>query len=117
MVKRHIFQRTEIPLPQFIQELTSTLHTIDRELLSRATATLNTHINRITSLDEIEKDHQQGKTILRLSFCGQDKCRQYIEDITNKEIIGYTVNQNDVGDKCVSCNQMVKDEVYLAESH
>jgi prolyl-tRNA synthetase len=117
MVKRPTFQRTEIPLPQFIQGLTSTLRDIDRELLSRATATLHTHITRISSLDEIEKAHQQGKTVLRLSFCGQDKCRQSLEDVTNKELIGYAVNQNDVEGTCVSCNQVGKDEVFLAESH
>lgn len=117
MVKRHTFKRTEIPFPQFIQGLTSTLHDIDHELLSRATTSLKNHITRIKSLDEIEKSHHQDKTILQIAFCGQDKCRQCIEDLTNKEIIGYALDQNDVDGKCVVCNQRVKDEVYLAESH
>ena len=71
----------------------------------------------MTSLDEIKKFQEQGKTILCISFCGNEECRHHIEDITNMEIIGYTLEKNGDDGKCIGCNQMAKDEVYLAKSH
>jgi len=117
IVKRHTLKRTEIPLHHLMRGLKQTLNEIDRDLLSRASASLNNHIAYMTSLDEIKKFQEQGKTILCISFCGNEECRHHIEDITNMEIIGYTLEKYGDDGNCIGCNQMAKNEVYLAKSH
>lgn len=117
IVKRHTLQRKEIPLENTVKEIEEALSKIDQDLLSRSKRLLKENMEFVSNLAEVSEVFQKGKNILGVPFCGSESCGDLIEEETEMEIVGFSIEKEAIQQKCLVCDKEAKELAYLARSY
>ena len=117
IVQRHTLQREEIPLENMVKGIEEALGKMGQDLLSRSRELLKENIGFASNLAELSEAVLKGKNILGVPFCGEENCRDLIEEETKMEIIGCSIEKNAIHQKCLVCDKEAKETAYLARTY
>jgi prolyl-tRNA synthetase len=93
-----------------IDDVVGTLRDISADMLSRAREMMDADTVTSESLDGLPEK------LIRLGWCGSEKCGHAIEDRTERSIIGTPVKNEDFEGVCVVCGEKAASPVYIARA-
>jgi prolyl-tRNA synthetase len=117
IVQRHNLRRKKVQVKGLVKEIEKTLNEIEHELSKQSQNLMKKRIASVLEIQSVSQALKKGKNILRMPFCGKEKCKDEIEDKTGMEVIGLSMEKNTVQRKCLSCGEETKESAYLARSY
>ena len=117
VAQRHKSQRKEVPLENLVKGVKKAISETDQELLNQAEELLRKNIGFVSNLSDVSELVKKGKNILHIPFCEGEGCRLLIEEKTAMEIIGLSIEQNSIQQKCIACDKETRELAYLARTY
>jgi len=117
IVQRHTLQRKEAPLEDLVREIEEALNALDQDLLTRAESLMKEDMGSVSNLADVPDAVEKGKTILEVPFCGENNCKLLVEEETDMEIIGFSMERNTARRRCLVCVKEAKETAYLAATY
>ncbi len=96
--------------PKACDEVKGMLEKIQTEMLSRARKDMKDNTITVTSLENLPEK------MLRMGWCGGEKCGHEIEERTGRNILGTPVHEEKFDGKCVVCGNAAIAPVYIARA-
>ncbi len=93
-----------------VEDVTQSLRDISADMLERAREKMDSDTVTVESLDDLPEK------LIRLGWCGGEKCGHEIEDRTDRSIIGTPVEDEDFDGRCVICGEKASRPVYIARA-
>ena len=111
MVMRHTQEKREVQFEELATKIKGALDEIDHDLLTRAEEQLRACIDDISDVSEIREGH-----ILQAAFCGEESCRQAIEEL-GVEIVGLSIEEDRPRGRCIVCGNETTESAYIASTY
>lgn len=112
-VRRDTGEKTVITSEKLARSVKELLDLMEKEMYERANDYLKDNI--VTVEDFVEMKEQK---IYRIGWCGELECGQYIEEVSDREILGTLFDTDEAySGRCLSCGKPVKNPVYLCRTH
>jgi len=111
MVMRHTQEKRELQFEELATKIKGALDEIDHDLLTRAEEQLRACIDDISDVSEIREGH-----ILQAAFCGEESCRQAIEE-PGVEIVGLSIEEDRPRGRCIVCGNETTESAYIASTY
>ncbi len=112
-VRRDTGKKTVIPCDKLSTNIKELLDTMEEEMYESAYKELKESIEDAQDFAEMKEER-----IYRISWCGELDCGQYIEEVSDRDILGTLYD--DSGDhegRCLSCGKPTAEAVYLCRTH
>ena len=111
MVMRHTQEKREVQFEELATKIKGALDEIDHDLLTRAEEQLRACVDNISDVSEIREGH-----ILQAAFCGEESCRQAIEE-PGVEIVGLSIEEDRPRGRCIVCGNETTESAYIASTY
>lgn len=117
LVRRNTLKRETVRLQSLAKAVRRRIKGMEEELWNRAEQSLREKISDASTIEKAIQQIKNGKAIIETTWCGREKCRRQIENMTGIEIIGFAVTKRIVQRKCLVCGDGTKNIVCLAKSN
>ncbi len=96
-------------------KIKSLLEEEDNEIKEKAEASINKHIIKIKTKEELEKYKKVERGLKVAEWCGNEKCAKKAEEIIDTPIIGYKEEKKK--GKCIICGKEEVFELYFGRTY
>ncbi len=112
-VRRDTGKKTVIPYDKLSMNIKEILETMEEEMYDRARQDLEDNMEDAQDFAEMKEEK-----IYRIGWCGELDCGQYIEEVSDREILGTLYDdKEDHKGQCLSCGKPTVEAVYLCRTH
>ncbi len=112
LVRRDTGEKRTVDREELLDEISSTFKAMQEEMYEKAEEELESNIEYIEDISEIQKEK-----IYRGGWCGEEACGQEIEDITERDILGTPFDEEGFEGKCINCDENTETVIYLSKTH
>ncbi len=116
LVRRNDGEKTEIERDSIISNLETHFDKIFKSLKERAREFMENRIFEIEDLEEGRKLLDDREGIIKLPWCGEEKCGKKIEDKTGGDVLGQEVDEEEEIGECPICEKEKCEPVYVAKT-
>lgn len=110
LVRRHTGEKLLIGRKGAAEATKAALEAIAADLLASAQATMNDSTETVVSLDDLPDK------LIRTGWCGGEECGHKIEDLTERDIIGTPIADEEFKGMCVVCGKPTTTPIYIAKA-
>ncbi|MFP4654974.1 MAG: proline--tRNA ligase [Methanohalobium sp.] len=116
MVRRDTGDKEQVSMDDINNAVADKFDSIKSNLYEKAKTELENNIIECESLGEIENKIVKG--ILKIPWCGQERCNDELEERIGAGILGIPVNQNKNGsNQCPMCGCETNTKVYVSRAY
>ena len=111
--RRDLGKKDTHPDKDIVKAVTETLAAINKDMFVKAKAILDGNIKEV-------KDPKDGKShegIVRMAWCGDEKCAKAMEEGSGKGVLGTSVALEGKMGQCAVCNKDTSSWVHLANTY
>ena len=113
IVRRDTGNKETVSTVEIAQQLKDLSAKMENEMYERANNVLKESI-----LDVKDFEDMTEQKIYRIGWCGELECGQYIEEVSDREILGSLYGEEDNHEcQCLSCGKPTTKPVYLCKTH
>ena len=118
VVRRDTREKIVVSLDEIAIKLKDILHTIQEDMLARAKAHLEEHIDTALSMDEMIEKTKKANGFIKAMWCGEESCEETIKaetgGVTSRCI---PLEEEHLSDVCVCCGKPAKHMVYWGKAY
>ena len=111
-VRRDTGNKESFPSDKLEERVTKILLTMEEEMYKRADQNLKENIRDAADFEDMTE-----QKIYRIAWCGELECGQYIEEVSDREMLGHLYGEEEFSGKCLSCGKQTEKPVYLCKTH
>ncbi len=115
LFRRDTMEKESVPVNSLVQKIRDTLKDIERNLYERAAERMKGRITEIEDFSDFDKDN--APDIVKTMWCGNDKCGQKLEEITDMNVLGTDEPEEHATGKCPICGKGAEKYIYLARTY
>lgn len=117
IVRRDTREKIIASLDEAAQKLQEILDTMQREMLERARAHLESHTYVATDYEEFKKTVAEKPGFVKAMWCMDEACENKIKEDTTATSRCMPFKQERLSDKCVCCGKPAKTMVYWGKAY
>jgi prolyl-tRNA synthetase len=118
--RRDLNKKEVIDEKGFAEKIKKVSEEFDGNLINQADHTFDSRIKNAKNISEVKKIIEEG-SIARVNFCSVDKdgisCAEVVEKEAGAKIRGTQLEKEKPTGKCVICNKVAKEVVYIARDY
>ncbi|BCU67414.1 proline--tRNA ligase [Sulfolobales archaeon HS-7] len=115
--RRDTLEGKSIQFEELVVEVTRTLTEIGLYLKERGEKFLKEHIFKAENLEEAKKALNEGKGIVEVHWCNDNKCGLKLEEITGGQVKGVPFEKREVNGSCVVCGKTATNILRIAKTY
>ena len=116
-VRRDSREKTEIAFADLETKIPEILETMQNDMLEKAKAHLNSHINTAATYDEFKEIVATKPGFVKMMWCGNEECELKIKEDTTATSRCMPFEQEQITDICPVCGKPAKAMVYWGKAY
>jgi prolyl-tRNA synthetase len=117
LVRRDTREKLVVSIDEIAEKTAELLETIQKEMLDRARAHLESHTYDAVTYDEFKETVNTKPGFVRAMWCGDKACEEQIKADTTATSRCMPFQQIRLSDKCVCCGKPAKAMVYWGKAY
>ena len=117
LVRRDTREKLVVSIDEIAEKTAELLETIQKEMLDRARAHLESHTYDAVTYDEFKETVNTKPGFVRAMWCGDKACEEQIKADTTATSRCMPFQQIQLSDKCVCCGKPAKAMVYWGKAY
>ncbi|RLG62814.1 proline--tRNA ligase [Candidatus Geothermarchaeota archaeon] len=118
LFRRDLRMRVTIPREDLFNKIERLRVDITENLRRKAEDKIKNTIKYVSNLDELKKYSEEGFSIFKVHFCGNEECAERIKNETGGfEVRGSDVSEDGFNGECIMCGKETSKIVYLAKAY
>lgn len=116
LVRRDTLEKMQVSIQSMDKEISALLKTIQKDMYIKAEKFLNSNIQDVHNLEELEKA-VNNKKFARAMWCGCRECEDRIKEKTQATSRCMPFKQTKIGDTCVYCGKKASKLTIFAKAY
>jgi prolyl-tRNA synthetase len=117
-VRRDTLEKQAFKTETITEDTAKLIETMTRDLREKAWQWMNTHVHRVTQLEEAKRLLRKKAGIVEAPWCGNPECGHKLEEEVNARVLGTPVDfEEKVSGKCVVCGKKAKEIMRTAVAY
>lgn len=117
LARRDTGEKATISLDGMVEEVTTLLASIQKEMLERATKHLQEHISEATDLAEFSQKLEEKTGFVKAMWCGERACEDMVKEKTGATSRNIPMVEEPFAENCICCGKPAKHMVYWGKAY
>ncbi len=115
--RRDLMKRESVDAENYLKRVRDLLNQeIIENMRKEAEENFISMIRRCSSLEGIKKCVDEDKKVARVNWCGEDTCGLEINECSQGQLLGYSVNEKESGE-CIVCGVTTEKVAYVGRTY
>ena len=118
VVRRDNREKIVVSMDEIVTRLRDILETIQEDMYNRAKDFLESHIDRATTMEEMEEKFKANRGFVKACWCGDPECEGEVKYVTGGASTRCLIEDEEmISDKCIWCGKPAKHMAYWGKSY